>query len=108
MKKISTEVQDDWSNLIRELQYIEESISVLNERTIALNNVYNTMLITMGSLIKILAKNNILDEKELDKEAVKMLRNMKKTQVKESKKLVQDNKKLMYDKLLQSDIGANA
>ena len=110
MKKlaIKTESEESWDKLLDELLYIEKAITTLEQNIVALNNLSNTMLVTVSSLIKVLVEKKLVTEEELDLMSVKMIEDFK---IKTNRKIEEakdTTKKSFYDALLNSDFMGNS
>ena len=105
---MKTSLEENWDALIKEINLIEESIIKIEKNVTALNNLTNTMIITISSLIKILIDKKVVTEKELDKMANKMVEDLKKETKRNLDEKKDTDKKTFYDALLKSDFMANS
>lgn len=107
-KMIKSQTQTNWDNLMIELDYIHERLSLIETHIITLKTASNTINVTIGALLKLLIEKQVLTNDELDKMSVKMLRNLKRQAKKQSEKLKKVDKQTLYDALLKADFGGNA
>lgn len=102
MMKFNTE------QLIEELVYINKKLVVLEKNVRNLRDASNTAMITVSSLIKVLEQQEIVSIKDVDSMSSELLSDLRKKAESLSKELQENDEKLFYEELLNSDIGGNA
>lgn len=107
-KMINSQNQENWDNLMLELDYIHERLNIIESHVIALKDASNTLAITVSSLMKMLIEKKVITESELNKMSTKMSRDLKKQVKKEAEKLKKNDKQSLYDALLNADFGGHA
>ena len=105
---IKSQSQENWDNLMLELDYIHQRLNLIETHIMALKGASNALAVTVSSLIKMLIDKNVITDEELDKMSVKVNKDLKKKLKKETEKLKKDDKQTLYDALLNADFGGHA
>lgn len=100
--------QQNWDNLIEELDYIHDRINLIESHILTLKTASNTVMITVGALVKLLIDNEIISQEEIEKMTIKMHKDFKRQAKKQNEKLKKNDKQILYDALLKADFGGHA
>lgn len=107
-KIIKSQAQENWENLISDLDYIHERLDLIENHVIALKKASNSVNITAGSLINLLIEKDVFTENELKKKSVELIRDLKRQSKKNVEKIKKEDKQILYDALLKANFGGNA
>jgi hypothetical protein len=107
-KIIKSQSQENWDNLILELNYIYERLNLIENQIIILKNASNSNNVTFGALLKLFTEKQIITYDEMNKMSTKIIKDLKKQSKKSAEKYKKEDEKILYDTLLKSDIGGNA
>ncbi len=105
---IKSQNQENWENLLSELNYIHERLNLIERHVIILKNASNSLAMTTSSILKILIKKKIITEEEFNKMSVKILKDAKNKIKKETETLKDKDKKALYDAIINSEFSGNA
>jgi len=105
---ITTRSEANWNALIDELEFLNSRMDLIEKSLIQLKDASNAYMITLASVMKILLSKGIITEEELESTSQKMTDDLKEQTKKAAEKLKKEDKESRYDKILNSDINANA
>ncbi len=105
---ITTRAEENLNAILEELDFINSRMDLIEKNLIQLKDASNAFMITLASALKILISKGIITDDELESASHEMAEDLKNQAKKVADELKKEDKESLYDKILNSDINANA